>query len=776
VKSKNLYFLLLCILSATFLFPGQQVCPVFFDESQKDRIFVKADQFLFDKVHNTYKAFGHVHLIQHKKNKRKELFCDEITYDKERDRVIAVGHVFFKDEDNNIAYSDYVELVDELKNGFIKSAHIITKKEERILASHGVRTEDNFAHLYSASYTPCKVCGKEDATWQFNAKEAVHDEQAHLMRFYNVTFSLWGVPIFYSPYFSHPDPTVKREPGLLMPAFELNEVNGFTVIPTVYLPLDKYSDLTMSPILMKNKNPIITSIYRRNIYNGTLDADFSLQSNHFGFEEIDDPRQIATKDNKLNKRKVYFTSTARSIPQNNWHIFFNFSKDIDEHQKLYVTVNRTSDANYLERYPRLIRSTSNPDALTLASKVVYEYFKTNSYFSLQGRIYQQEVKKLTPLVLPIFFYQHFTKESVAEGFSTLTFYTDHIDRVYGKPGVFGKKTSRFYANYQWGREIVLSNYLLSMSFDMFSRGYLVKGYNPTSIAHIGDIKNYQVDNKRSKLFLLPSSKISLSYPLVYYGKNIGYMLEPKAAVVASPYLKSDMPNNDSRTFSLDDSSIFLSNRFDGYDRFDSGIRFIYGIFQKLYFSSTKYISWFVGHSKRLDNKQILPNVSFGENKRYSDIVNHVKLVPSEYFKIRYRNAIDYKSKQERFREVGFIAGQPLLSLNMGYMYVRHQTLTDTKLSQINWIATSKIDMNWSLSYGEIRDLSGVKKGVLKKLSALKWENDCLNVQLTMFSTNLNVVNVPRNKGFSLTVELKFLGPYTFLPSEQAYTDTGLSHF
>lgn len=746
------------------------------EDDHKDRISVKADQFLFDKKRNTYKAYGRVHLVEHKKNKKKELFCDEIIYDKKCDRVIATGHIFLKDENNNIIYSDYVELVDELKNGFIKSAHIISNKEERILATHGVRNRCNFVHLYNASYTPCKVCGKEDATWQFNAKEVIHDEQSHLIRFYNVTFALWGFPIFYSPYFSHPDPSLKREAGFLMPAFELNKVNGFTFVPSVYLPIDKYSDLTLSPIFMKNKNPIITGIYRRNIYNGTLNADFSLQSNHFGFEEIDDPCQPATKNNKHGKRKIYLTDAALSTPHNNWHMFFNFSKDIDERQKLYVTINRASESSYFEKYPRLIRSTMNPDAVALSSKIIYEYFKTNSYFSLQGKIYQQDVKKLAPLVLPIFFYQHFSQESFAEGFSTVTFYTDHINRVYGNPGVFGKKTSRFYANYQWCKEIILSNYLLSINMDMFARGYFVKGYNPKSVPNIDDIKNYQIDNKLSKLFLLPSSKVSLSYPLVYHGATMGYMLEPKLALVASPYLKSDMPNNDSRTFSLDDTSIFLSNRFDGYDRFDSGFRFIYGFFQKLYFSSSRYISWFIGHSKRLDNKQVLPSVNFGENKRYSDIVNHLKLVPSEYLKIRYRNAIDYKSKRERFREIGFIAGQPLLSLNMGYMYVRNQTLINEKLTQINWIITSRVNANWSLSYGEIRDLSGNKKGVLKKLSSIKWENDCLNIQLCMFSTNLSSLSAARNKGFSLAVELKLLGAYTFFPSDQVYTDTGLSHF
>lgn len=725
-------------------------------ELSGDRLFLKADEFSYNKAYNILKALGRVHLLQYKKNTIKELSCDEITYDKKNDRVIARGHVYLKDENNNVSYSDYLELNDDFKNGFIESAHIITNKNERLLGDRGERKNNNFTHFYNASYTPCLVNGKDDASWQFNAKEVVHDAEEQVIRYYHVTFSFYGFPLFYLPYFSHVDPTVKRKTGLLMPGFEYNETNGPTVIPSVYYALDDYSDLTLSPVIMKNKNPIIHGFYRRHIFNGAIDINSSIQGNQF------------PKNN-------FFSEEARRIPLNHWHLFFKFNKDIDPYQRFQFFVNRASHGDYLTNYPVLVKDASD-DSKDLISKFEYEYFKKNVYSTLKGFVFQLGNQKTTPVVLPSFLTQYFGKEDMFGGFPILTVSVDYLSRKYGKPGFFAKNSARLYTHLHWAKESRISNHFLSMYVDCYLRAYMVKNYQKNHVQNITHLKNHQVNNSLGKALFLPSLRFSWSYPLISRQTSFHYLIEPRTSVIFSPHVTNDFPNNDSLNFTLDETSLFLTNRFDGYDRFDSGSRFIYGLFQKVYLSSASYISLFTGHSLRLDHKQIAPNINLGEDRKRSDIVNHLKIVPFDYLKLRYRNAIDYRSKKERFREVGAAIGKPIFNIHLGYIDLKKHTFLDERLSQINWMASSQLNPNWSLSHGEIRDLSGHKKGVLNKFTSFKWGNDCMDVKFLIYSTNLTREDGSKNRGFAITFNLKLLGEYTVFSPAQEYEDTGLSHF
>ena len=47
----------------------------------------------------------------------------------------------------------------------------------------------------------------------------IHDQGEKMMYFENARLEFLGVPFAYIPYFSAPDPTVKRKTGVLVPSF-----------------------------------------------------------------------------------------------------------------------------------------------------------------------------------------------------------------------------------------------------------------------------------------------------------------------------------------------------------------------------------------------------------------------------------------------------------------------------------------------------------------------------------------------------------------------------
>ena len=247
-------------------------------------------------------------------------------------------------------------------------------------------------------------------------------------------------------------------------------------------------------------------------------------------------------------------------------------------------------------------------------------------------------------------------------------------------------------------------------------------------------------------------------------------------LTASPYSNNNgFPNDDSKTLTLDNTTLFLPDRFDGYDRFDSGIRFVYGLNQKIYLSTKSSIEWFLGQSKRLDNRQIFMDSSYGEDNKYSDIVNAVKIMPFDGLKLRYRNAIDYKTRTERFREIGIALGKPILLFDFGYLKFNDGSLNSKNINQLNSCVSSKINDQWSLSYAEIRDFTKSKSGPLTQYASLVWQNDCLKVSTGIYKLNVINKDVKPVTGFLIELTLKNLGSYAITRTE-AYAGSMLSHF
>src|SRR3546814_10971154 len=98
-----------------------------------------------------------------------------------------------------------------MKNGFIENIRLLMVDDSRFAATDARRTDGNRTLMRRAVYSPCDLC-KENPDrpplWQLKAERVVHDQKAQEVRYNNVFLEMWCVPVLYSPYFQHPDPTV----------------------------------------------------------------------------------------------------------------------------------------------------------------------------------------------------------------------------------------------------------------------------------------------------------------------------------------------------------------------------------------------------------------------------------------------------------------------------------------------------------------------------------------------------------------------------------------
>ena len=91
-------------------------------------------------------------------------------------------------------------------------------------ASRADRTAGNYTVFENGVYTacaPCKDDPKKPPLWQVKGARIIHDQKERMLYFENAQLEFFGVPMAYLPYFSTPDPTVKRKTGFLMPSYTL---------------------------------------------------------------------------------------------------------------------------------------------------------------------------------------------------------------------------------------------------------------------------------------------------------------------------------------------------------------------------------------------------------------------------------------------------------------------------------------------------------------------------------------------------------------------------
>ncbi len=83
--------------------------------------------------------------------------------------------------------------------------------------------------------------------WQIVAREAKHDMEERTIYYRNAKLEVGGVPVFWTPYFEYPDPTVKRRTGFLLPSFKGGSF-GVGVVTPYYWDIAPNKDVTFSPM------------------------------------------------------------------------------------------------------------------------------------------------------------------------------------------------------------------------------------------------------------------------------------------------------------------------------------------------------------------------------------------------------------------------------------------------------------------------------------------------------------------------------------------------
>lgn len=730
------------------------LCSINFTYAKDAPVHVKADHIEYDAKHESITATGHVFFTQKTLSGTRTLNASRVIHNIKNDKVIAYGKdnqkIIYHDIGGDVIEADELTLSNDFKTGTIKTLSLFTKDKATIHAEKGRREDAVIATMEDADYTPCTFCSTKKPVWQLKATHVTHDKENQKIEYTNARLEIKGIPIFYTPYFSHPDPTIKRKSGLLSPTFVQNDHVGYSLGIPVYYVISDQKDMTITPIMTTNQSGIIQAEYRERFYNGTLTMAGSY---------------TRTQDLPPSPPASQLQSNGPRPPKpDRWNINAQSRIDINEKQRLNIDIKRASDTTYLERYSAVRQSAFIQDNKSLTSKVVWQHFSTESYADIQSMLFQTDAPRTTPFVLPKASYHYQTETPAIGGTTAIEGGFLGLFRHQPIPERSGSEMYRVSNGITWKRPWVLPyGQIITAEAQTRADLYMMRRYYDS--VQTANTPNNTIEHRHVRFF--PQGSLDWQWPFQKRMDSSNWIIKPQAMIVSSPLNVNNrhIPNEDSLAFELDDTSLFLPNRFDGIDRVDAGTRAIAGVENELRFTQQRSVSLFLGQSKRLDNQHVVRQ-GLGEDQTTSDLLMRLKAKPTSWLSHRYRMAINPNMKLIRYSEFGTSIGKPIFKIDGAYVFLnKRATRNDSFISQLNMQISSRITDNWGLSVGQIRNLKRASGGAsLATYLSATYDDECFSIDLGVYRSGYRDRDIKPETSFLVTVSFKTLANLSLSPA------------
>lgn len=699
-------------------------------QRQADNFVLFADEVIHNDQTQTQIARGNVQIV----SEPYILMADEVQYSQPQDLMIARGNVRLMQQQpdgtpSEILFSDYLEITSDIANGSLVNAKILFSDDSRMVARSAVRTMGETAPdtvMQDVVYSPCNLC-KEDPTkaplWQLKADRVTHDATDKRIRYKNASLEFFGVPFFYTPYFAHPDPSVRQEAGFLPPVYMGSDYLGQFLRTYYYYPISENQDITAELSYASSQGPLLGMEWRK-----------QLNRSRFTVRGAVTQSELETLTRKDEELRGYFSADAL------W--------DINRRWRAGAQIFYAGDPTFLRQYKY-----SNEDILK--NRLYAERFRGRSYGVINAYAFQ-DLRPTRPgdqpNLLPYMSYSTYGRPGATWGgrWGLETSFLG-VSRPYGGQGV---QRASVNANWErkWFTDLGIVNKLTATL-----RGdiYQVQNADPALVGASRAGKDYGV----SRLF--PALEWQTSMPFVKTGRYLQYEIEPLIAFSATPRLKNAaVPNEDSLDVELDPTNLLHLSRFPGLDRVEDGERVTYGVSGRISNRDGGYLHSFIGQSLRLNGNRAFPAGS-GLDKDASDVVLQVNAVPSRYLDIDYRTRLDDATLAPQRHELSFNAGPTWLRWGTTYAFLKQVQNTGINLNRQQIINSASIMLTdrWRITGSDIKDLDDGAKSLLTTVG-LQYIDECFSIIFSGQRDYTQRVGISSGDSFYVTFTFKNLGEFS----------------
>lgn len=668
---------------------------------------LSADSMTFDRDLGLIIATGNVEI----EYGGRSLLADKVTYNQKTDVVLADGNVSMSDLTGKVLFGDKIEITGDLKDGVIYNIGLVLEDKSRIAGTGARRSNGTITETNNAVYSPCNLCAEDPSAaplWQLKAVKVVHDSEKKQVTYRNAWLEMFGIPVAYTPYLSHPDPTVKRRSGFLAPSIENSSDLGSRVFIPYFWAIDDYQDATLTPMLSTDGGQGAIAQYRRNFKHGLIEMNGSFVG--------DDPDR-GTRG----------------------YIDFESEYHLNKTWRAGLNVETASDDTYTRRYG----FTTEP---VLESRAYLEGFRSQNYQVLNAYSFkdlrQETDLEESPLVIPMYDFNYNGKRDKLGGFAAFDFNALNLYRE------TGTDTRRMAFRPRWDRPFngpfgELYNASVSLAADAYHATNVIREDGTSFTGSSGRV--------------VPRAALSWRLPLIRPGENYSQTIEPLASLVAAPNGgdSDKIPNEDSQELEFDETNLFQDNRYDGFDRVDRGIRLNYGVNWVLTGNKNGSSSVFLGQSYRPIADTTFTN-KVGVEEKFSDYVGRIQITPHKYLNLLYRTQFSPDNFTPQRNEITSTIGSPALRLNTNYIFIDQQQGSEfSGREEINGSISSQINQNWSTSFSARRDMSASE---MRSLGLrLVYEDECVKFTTQLSRSFFEDRDLQPSDSITFTLLLKTLG-------------------
>ena len=659
------------------------------------------------------------------------LLADTLSYNQKSDTVTASGNVKLLEPTGEVMFAEYMELHDQMRDGAIREIRILLDENARIAANGARRVGGNTTILAKGVYSPCKVC-KDDPDraplWQVKAERIIHDQTEKNVEYHNARLEMFGVPVAYTPYLTHPDPSVRRKSGFLAPSFGSSSNTVGTYVRTPYFwAISEDKDLTFDPIVTTDTTPVLGGEYRQAFDNGEITLSGS----------------VVIADREAGETGATYTKEDRV----RGHVFGEGRFDIDDTWRWGFDIERAFDRTYLDKF----NFYENPGNF-LTSNVFVEGFRQRNYMAANAYKFQdvRATPAESPIIFPLLEYSGFGE----------------ADRLGGRwEGFAGFRGLSEKENNDNVRLSLDAGYVLPIASDI--------GYVTTLGAKIrSDIYyvNHDADVLSNGTTLEDGATGRISpqvfgewrFPFHRAVASGEQIIEPVAGVYLSPNgsNSSNIANDDSTVVEEDDTNLFSTDRLAGRDRVETGSRVAYGIKASHFFSSSEHVEVFLGQSYKLTDSERLTSET-GLQNGLSDYFGWIDLSPHKYVNINYRFAVNEDDLSPLRSEMDLSLGSDTLNLTANYSNIEKASATSTELEEINLSLNAGFDDFWSgRAYGRRNLLDNSDGGTIEAGLQVVYEDECFIFDSSFTRSFTSQTDVDPTDALLFRLTFKTLGEVT----------------
>lgn len=686
-----------------------------------------ADELVNDENTGLITAKGEVEINYNKMR----LKTDKLVYDQNNDLVKAIGNVRLYTADGSVVYSDNVSLSEQMTVGEMHHIKVLLKDESKVFAESFRKKNNQKKQLTYATYTPCDMCDTQSPLWSISARKVQHDEKSQNVHYNDAVVKIKDVPIFYTPFFSHPDPSVKRRSGLLAPTMGSSNYLGAMFQPRYFWAVDNQTNVLISPIFSSDKGVIWDGQYQKYFYSANTNISGSY-----------------LKDNEETRQ------------QNRGNLFASGRYDINDKWRMKYDLKYVTDYIYLKEL-----SLPYQDDAWLTSNLSFERFSGRDYASVEAYYYKilsynlrmsnesqfREINGRKPLVAPLIDVETYSDPSSIGSYFKNEFNSASIYHQNGR------QTQRLTSINAWELPFTSSfgekyRFVASLKSD----AYYINKYNY--------LPNKQYTGTTTRFF--PQTGIEWRLPFVRANETSRQIIEPVVVGVLAPNggNKIDkIPNEDSEDVYFDDTNVLDLDRYAGYDRNDTGSRISYGLRWSSYGDIIGRTSAFLAQSyEKSRDSSFTESLDSTKSSNFSDYVGRINAEPNDYLSLNYRFRLDRKSLDAKYSELGAGVGPSFLRAYASYIFLQGNTYYNKLYSERKELYTSlssDFSQYWSVSIYNLQDLTQNSRGSLEHGGNLIYEDECLKWVTNVKKYNSSNPDLKNSYEFGITFYLKTIGSF-----------------